>query len=72
MRMRKHMWKFSDVFLFISVSSCSSTLNKRKCGTVDQPWSVSESIYDFRVRKWQFKLSLYNNESSSYSYGILL
>ncbi len=33
------------MFMFTSVSSCSSTLNKRKCRTVEQPWSVLESIY---------------------------
>ena len=53
MHMRKHMWKFSSVFMFTSVSSCSSTLNKRKCRTVEQPWSVLESMYDISVRKWQ-------------------
>ncbi len=51
MRMSKHMWKFGSVFM--SVSSCSSTLNKRKCRTVEQPWSVLESMYDISVRKWQ-------------------
>ncbi len=59
MHMRKHMW---------SVYQCSSTLTKHKCRTVDQPWSVLESIYDFSVENG----SLYNESRSSYhSYGIL-
>ncbi len=49
--MRKHMWKFGNVFM--SVSSCSSTLNKCKFRTVKQPLSVLESMYDISVRKWQ-------------------
>ncbi len=44
MRMLAHMWKFSGVFLFISVPSCSSTLKKRKCRTVEQSWSVLECM----------------------------
>ena len=50
MRMRKHVEIRS---VFMSVSSCSSTLNKRKFRTVEQPWSVLESMYDISVRKWQ-------------------
>ncbi len=53
-----NMWKFSSVFMFTSVSSCSFTLNKRKCRTLEQPWSVLESMYDASVRKWQYDLCL--------------
>ncbi len=37
MRKRKHMWKFSSVFMFISVSFCSSA-------NVDQ-WSNHSLFY---------------------------
>ncbi len=53
MRMRKHVEFISvfNLFMFTSVSSCSSTLNKRKCRTVEQPWSVLKSMFDISVRK---------------------
>ncbi len=36
----------------------------------EQPWSILESIYDLIDFRVKFKLSLYDNESSSFSYGI--
>ncbi len=47
------MLKFSSVFMFTSVSSCYSTINKRKCRTVEQSLSVLKSMNDISVRKWQ-------------------
>ncbi len=46
--MNAHAQTCRNSVVFTSVSSCSSTL---KCGTVEQPWSVLESMYDISVRK---------------------
>ena len=46
--------------MLTAVSSCFPALNKHKCRTVKQPWSVLESMYDVSVSKWQFMFHVYN------------